>query len=328
MAKPTVYITEQIGAAGLALLKEHCHCLMPWEANPDSPPTPPRELLAESDAVVVRLFTVGDADLANAPRIKVVAKHGVGVDNIDVEAATRRGVPIVWCPGASSNAVAEHAVTLMFALARQMDTAIPMVKAGKFAQRDRLKGTELAGKTLGIIGLGRIGSRVASKAALGLGMNVLAYDPPLDRTKYEGPAKFVDQLSSLLAASDYVTLHVPLTSETRRMIDARTLALLKPTARVINTSRGAVIDEAALAAALVNGQLAGAAIDVFESEPVPVDHPLGSAPNAILTPHMSASTAESWENVSRMAAEGVLEVLAGRQPAQVYNPEVFHSAKS
>lgn len=328
MAKPTVYITEQIGAAGLALLQEHCHCLMPWTVNPESPPPAPRELLAEADAVVVRLFTIGDADFANAPRIKVVAKHGVGVDNIDCEAATRRGVPVVWCPGASSNAVAEHALTLMFALARQIDTAIPMVKAGKFAQRDRLRGTELAGKTLGIIGLGRIGSRVAAKAALGLGMNVLAYDPPLDRSQYHGPAQFVDELSTLLQSADYITLHVPLTRETRRMIDASTLAMLKPTARIVNTSRGAVIDEVALAAALVGGRLAGAAIDVFEAEPVPVDHPLCSAPNAILTPHMSASTAESWENVSLMAAEGVLEVLAGRQPAQVYNPEVFKSTQS
>jgi D-3-phosphoglycerate dehydrogenase len=327
MTKPTVYIPEQIGIAGLALLQEHCRCLMPWESNPASPPPPPRELLAEADAVVVRLFTIGEADFARAPRIKVVAKHGVGIDNIDCAAATRRGVPVVWCPGASSNAVAEHALTLAFALARQIDTAIPMVKAGEFAQRDRLQGTELAGKTLGIIGLGRIGSRVALKAALGLGMNVLAYDPLLDRSQYEGPARFVDELSSLLQAADYVTLHVPLTNETRRMIDARTLAMLKPTARLINTSRGAVVDEVALAAALVAGQLAGAAIDVFETEPVPVDHPLCLAPHAILTPHMSASTAESWENVSRMAAEGVLEVLAGRQPAQVYNPEVFAAAK-
>jgi D-3-phosphoglycerate dehydrogenase len=314
--KPVVFIPEPIAATGLDLLRDRCDCLLGWKDGA----TADRTDLYGADAVIVRLFRVKEGDIVRSKRLKVIAKHGVGLDNIDCQAASAAGIPVVYTPTANANAVAEHTLALMLALARQIAPAEAALREGRFEQRGRFQGVELAGKTLGILGLGRIGSRVAEIAALGLKMNVLAYDPYLAAASYSGPAQLIDSLETLLGRADFLTLHVELTAETRHLIDSRKLELLKPTCRLVNTSRGAVIDEEALVHALQGGQLAGAALDVFEVEPLPADHPLLGAPNILLTPHIASSTQESLERMSLQAAQGVLDVLQGVRPRYLVNP--------
>ena len=317
-ARPRVLITEPIGASGLTILEQACTCIAPWRGGaPD--PEELRAHLPAVDAVVVRLFPVRDEELAGAPRLKVVAKHGAGLDNIDCAAAARRGVPVIYTPGANSNAVAEHALGLMLALARNTSSADATLHRAQPYQKEQFLGIELSGKTLGIVGLGRIGTRVARKAH-GLEMRVVTYDPYVDRGAYQGSATFVDTLEELLDSADFVTFHVPLTAETRHLIDAAALARLKPSCRLVNTSRGGVIDEHALSAALHAGTVAGAALDVFEEEPLATDHPLTRAPNAVLTPHLSGLTAEAMAAVSVQIAGGVIDVLDGRIPHDLLAP--------
>lgn len=317
--KPFVFIPERIATCGVDLLREHCEIVAPW-LN-DSPVDSKR--LHDAQAVIVRLYAVGADEISAAPQLKVIAKHGVGVDNIDVPAATRRGIPVVFTPTANANAVAEHAVAMMFALARQIAPAAQAVLQGRFQQRTQFQGIELAGKTLGVIGLGRIGSRVAEIAALGLNMRVLGYDPMLVADAYTGPATLVSSIETVFAEADLLTLHVPLSPQTRHLINAATLAMLKPHCIIVNTSRGGVIDETALVAALHAGRVGGAALDVFEVEPLPADHPLCTAPNVLLTPHISSSTIESLDRMSLDAARGVLDVLHQRRPQYAVNPEVL-----
>jgi D-3-phosphoglycerate dehydrogenase len=224
---------------------------------------------------------------------------------------------------ANANAVAEQTLTLMLALARNVYPASVAVREGRFRERDKFIGVELAGKTLAVIGLGRIGSRVAEMVRHGFAMDVRGYDPFVKKECYTGAATIADSLESLLREADFVTLHLPLTPQTGKLINAERLRLMKPSCRIINTSRGGVIDEAALAQALDEGRIAGAALDVFEKEPLPADHAFLRTPNTLLTPHVSASTKESMERMARDAALGLLDVLNGRKPQSVVNPEVF-----
>lgn len=319
--RPVVLITEPIGALGLHILEQACTCIAPWRDGIRDEAALRAEL-RRVDAVVVRLFEIGAADLAHAPRLRVVAKHGAGLDNIDSRAATERGIPVIYTPGGNANAVAEHTICLLLALARNTCIADRTLRDRRPYDRGQFQGVELAGKTLAIVGLGRIGSRVARKAH-GLDMEVVAHDPYLDAPPTGVPAALADSLDHLLAAADFLTLHVPLTDETRNMIDAAALGRLKQTCRLINTSRGGVIDEAALNDALHTGSLAGAALDVFEHEPLAADHPLRDAPNTLLTPHVSGITAEAMNNVSGRIAAGVIDVLAGRTPDGLVNPSVL-----
>jgi D-3-phosphoglycerate dehydrogenase len=299
--KPTVFVPEQIAAPGMDLLRAECDCV---------------DDLAQADAVVVRLFQIRRDDLLRAPRLKVIAKHGVGVDNIDVAAATALDIPVLFTPTANANAVAEHTMTLMLALARNLYPASATVLAGRWG---KFEGVELAGKTLGVIGLGRIGRRVAEMAQHGFGMEVRAYDPVVKQSAFT----LADSVEAVLRVADFLSLHLPLTPETKHLVNANRLRLLKPNCRIVNTSRGGVIDETALAEALTEKRLAGAALDVFEMEPLPAGHPFLKTPNTLLTPHISASTKESLDRMARDAAQGVLDVLQGRPPAWVVNPEVL-----
>jgi D-3-phosphoglycerate dehydrogenase len=315
---PVVFIPERISDSGLNLLKSECHCLTPWETGAE----PDRHLLYDADAVIVRLFPVDRTDLSRSARLKVVAKHGVGVDNIDVAAATAAGIPVVSTPRANANAVAEHSLTLLLSLARQVVPAATALREGRFRDRADFQGIELSGRTLGVIGMGSVGSRVARMAAAGFNMSVVAYDPFLAEHADVGTAVREKSLERLMSTADFVTLHVSLTPETRHMINEQSLAWAKSDCRIINTSRGAVIDEAALADALTQRRLAGAALDVFEEEPLPPDSPLIHAPNTLLTPHIASSTQESLDRMSLQAAQGVLDVLHGRTPEYPVNREV------
>lgn len=314
---PLVFIPEPIGEVGFRQLAEQCRCHAPW-AGPEFQLD--GDVLANADAIIVRIYQLDSARIGIAKKLRIIAKHGVGFDNIDVTAATERGIPILYTPGSNANAVAEHTFALLLALARHIGPADQAVRDGWKIERSRFLGTEVAGKVLGIIGLGRIGKRVALKAAAGFGMQVLAFDPFIDATDYPGPAKLVSELDELLAAADFLTLHVPLTDLTRDMLDRTTLAKLKPSCRLINTARGAIVDERALADALTSGQLAGAAIDAFAEEPLPADSALLRAPHVLLTPHIAGQSTAAMEAASRMVAEGVLAALAGRTPDHLVNP--------
>lgn len=319
-----VFIPERIAPSGLEMLKAKFDCIIPWETGTAPDPSSPalRDLLPEAEAIVVRLFSVGPEELDQAPNLKIIVKHGVGVDSIDCDAATARSIPVAYTPGAIANGAAEHVVGLMLALSRLVAPGDAAVRAGRW-ERSKFQGVELAGKTLGVVGLGRIGSRVAEKASRGLEMKVIGFDPVMDPGTYSGPAELRGSFEEVLRESDYVTLHVPLTDKTRHFINTSTLDLMKPTCRLVNTSRGAVIDEADLVEALKSGRIAGAALDVYESEPPSSGHPLFTTPNTLLTPHVASSTVEGLDLMSRESAQAVIDGLAGRKPEHVVNPQVL-----
>ena len=320
--RPIVLIPRAIHADGVELLETECHCVAPWRDGKPFDDAEIRTWLPRAAALVVRIFHVGAAEIDAAPHLRVVAKHGVGVDNFDVDALSARRIPLVFTPGANSNAVAEHTIALLLGRARHLVDADAASRGGRFEERDAYAGVELAGKTLGIVGLGRIGSRVARKAA-GLDMNVLAYDPYIDGASYDGPAELVDELASLLAAADALSLHVPLTEETYEMIDAHALAQLKPSCIIINTSRGSVIDETALVEALDTDAVAGAALDVFTEEPLTRANRLCRTRGTLLSPHVAAATPESRRAMAILLADGVLAALRGERPTHVANEQIY-----
>ena len=265
--------------------------------------------LAECDAVVVRSqMKVDEEAIRIGSRLRVIGRAGVGLDNIDVDAARAAGITVVNAPDSTTTAVAELTIGLMFALARRIAVGDASLRRGEW-RRSELVGMELAGRTLGILGLGRIGLAVAERANA-LGMTCLGNDPYVSEEVARARAIRVVAMDELLAQADVVTLHVPLTGATRGLLAFEQLQRMKHGALLVNVARGGVVDEAALAQALRDGRLGGAAIDVFENEP-PTGSPLLEAPNTVLTPHLGASTAEAQARVSEEVAQRVLEALAG-----------------
>jgi D-3-phosphoglycerate dehydrogenase len=262
-----------------------------------------QEALRDADGVIVRSATRLTADLLEQPgKLRAIVRAGVGVDTIDVAAATRKGIVVMNTPGGNTISAAEQTLTLLMALARHTAAADASMRAGKW-ERGKFMGTQLAGKTLGIVGLGRIGREVARRAAA-LDMIVVGFDPfmAFDKASQLGIESVAD-LEHLLPRVDFLSVHTPLSDETRNLIDAEKLRLLKKGARVINCARGGIINETALANALKSGHLAGAALDVFEQEPPPPDHPFLKLPNVVLTPHLGASTIEAQSSVALEAAQ-------------------------
>jgi D-3-phosphoglycerate dehydrogenase / 2-oxoglutarate reductase len=276
------------------------------------------------DAILARTGKITREVIAAAPRLRIVARHGVGYDNVDVAACTERGIAVTITGDANSEAVSEHALALILASARQLTQADRALRAGVW-DREAIHGTELAGKTLGLVGIGRIGSRVVRHAA-GFSMRVIAHDPyATPATAKELGVELVD-LPTLLAQADYVSIHAPLTPETRHLIGATQLGQMKPTAILVNTSRGGLVDEAALAEALTSGRIAAAALDVFEREPLPAGHPLTHLDNVILSPHVAGTTDEALVRMAVGAAEAVVCALRGERPPYVVNPDALARA--
>ena len=259
--------------------------------------------------LIVRSQTRVTADILNAAaKLRVVGRAGVGVDNVDVEAATRHGVVVLNAPGGNTISTAEHAFSLLLAVARKISQADANIRSKNWDKKN-FEGVELYNKTLGVIGMGRIGSEL-SRRAIAFGMRVVAYDPYLSATRARSlQVELVDELDDLLASADFISLHTPLTAETHHILDAARLQKTKRGVRIINCARGGLIDETALVQALADGHVAGAALDVFEIEPLPHDSPLRSAPNLVLTPHLGASTAEAQESVGIEIAQSIREVL-------------------
>ncbi len=279
------------------------------------------EKIRSTDALLVRSKTkVTKRVIENAKNLKVIGRAGVGVDNIDLEAATKRGIVVVNAPEASSITVAEHTLGLMLAMARKIPFADASLKSGKW-EKKKFLGIELRGKTLGVIGLGRIGTQVVAKARA-FGMEVLAYDPYIsEKLAYDLGVKISD-FEELIKNSDFITLHAPLTEQTRGMIGKKEIEKMKNGAFLINCARGGIVDEKALYEGLKSGKVAGAALDVFEKEP-PLESPLLELENIVVTPHLGASTEEAQRYASTIACEEVIRVLQNKAPRNVVNMPMF-----
>lgn len=265
------------------------------------------EVIGDYDGLAIRSATkVTEKLIAAAKKLKVVGRAGIGVDNVDIPAASRRGIIVMNTPFGNSITTAEHAIALMFAVARQLPEADTSTRAGKW-EKNRFMGVEITGKTLGVVGCGNIGSIVATRA-IGLKMHVVAFDPFLSESRAQELGVEKVELDELLARADFITLHTPLTDKTRNIINAENLAKTKPGVRIVNCARGGLIVEKDLVAALKSGHVAGAGIDVYETEPA-TENELFSLPNVVCTPHLGASTSEAQENVALQVAEQMSDYL-------------------
>jgi D-3-phosphoglycerate dehydrogenase len=321
---PRVLICDKLEAAGIELLKR---AGLDVDNRPGLTGSALADALHAADGAIVRSGTRITAELLEAPgKLRAVARAGVGVDNIDVPAATRKGVVVMNTPGGNTVSAAEHTIALLLSLARHIPAADAGMKAGRW-DRGKYVGAQVAGKTLGVVGLGRIGREVARRAT-GLDMKVLGYDPFLtpDRAAQLG-IQAVGSLDELLPHCNFLTIHVPATDETKGMIGKRAIELLPRGARLLNVARGGIIDEQVLAEALVSGRVAGAAIDVFVQEPPPADHPLLKAPNIVLTPHLGASTVEAQEAVAIEAAQLLIDYLTRGIVQCAVNMAAFNRAE-
>jgi len=311
---PVVHVADPLAEDGLVLLRERCDVRV-TQGLKEAELAP---LLSDVDALIVRSETKVTASLMDkAPRLAAVGRAGVGVDNIDVPAATERGVYVVNAPLGNIVAAAEHAIALALALMRNIPEADRSVRAGEW-KRAKLMGHELRGKTLGLVGIGRVGSEVARRAAA-FEMKVIAHDPFATEASARAAGAQLVELDDLYARADVISLHTPLTDKTRGMINAAALAQMKPTAVIVNASRGEVVDAQALADALGAGTIGGAALDVFAPEPLAADSPLRGAPRTVLTPHIAGSTAEAQVNVAVDVVKQVLDILDGKPARYAVN---------
>lgn len=264
--------------------------------------------LAGSDALIVRSATTVSRDMLGlAPQLRAIGRAGVGVDNVDIPAASERGIAVFNAPGGNTIAAAELTMALLITVARKVSAAEASLRAGSW-DRAAFKGVELRGKTLGLIGAGRIGGEVAIRCQA-FGMGVIVYDPYLTEDRADQLGVQLATLDDVLEGGDFISIHVPLTDETRGICGFEAMTKMKPSAFVVNASRGGVVDETALAEALRSGAIAGAALDVYETEPLPDDSPLRDAPNLVLTPHLGASTAEAQVGVATEVAEKIKTLL-------------------
>ena len=314
MAKPKVFISEPIHQKGLELLDDNVEIV---EA-PDTSKKTALTLIGDCQAAILRATTQFDADVINAARnLRIIARTGVGYNNVDLEAASHRGIYVTLTPGANTTTVAEHVLTMILALGKQLFFMDSAVRQGRWEDRFSDFQMDIAGKVVGIIGLGAIGKEVA-RLCNGLSMQVLVYDPFIDDF-FEG--KRTDNLQDIFKESDFVTLHCPVLPATRHLVNREYLSLMKTTAYLINSSRGALINESDLVEALQDQRIRGAALDVFENEPLHRDHPLALLPNVILSPHCAGSTVESNERIAVMAAQAVLDTLEGKRPKHICNED-------
>jgi glyoxylate reductase len=306
------FVTRELPGAALERLRAE-HEVDVW---PERAPPPYEELLTrtrEAEGLLCMLTDEVDSELISAaPGLRAISNYAVGVDNVDVQAATERGIPVGNTPDVLTESTADLAVALMLAISRRLAEGDALVRRGDWTtwHPSFLLGRDLHGSTVGIVGLGRIGRAVARRVE-GFGAHVISANrPPLDE---------------LLAASDFVTLHCPLTPETRGLVGEQALARMKPTAYLVNTARGPIVDTGALARALHEGRIAGAALDVTDPEPLPGDHPLLAAPNLLVVPHVGSATHATREAMADMAVDNLLAGLAGERMPQCVNPELYGS---
>jgi len=315
-----VLIVQPIHESGIKLLKKEVEVIL----APDSSVEIVCKEIKGIHAAIVRTAPFTREIIECADKLEVIGRHGVGVDNIDIKAASERGIPVVHTPNANMVSVAEHTMGFILALAKRLVISDKATRQGNFALREEFAASDLEGKTLGIIGAGRVGSTLAKKCKAAFNMKVLAYDPYLSAEKIKKiGANLCHNLSELLRNSDFVSVHVPFTKDTRDLIGERELRLMKPTAFLINVGRGRIVDEKALAKALREEWIAGAASDVFSQEPPDPDNPLLKIENIILSPHMAALSKECVIRMATGAAQGVLDVLRGNKAKYIANLDLL-----
>lgn len=326
MAKPKVYVTREIPKPGMDVVKPYCEV----EVNQSEQPPTKAELVlrvSDKDGLICLVTDQIDNDvLASAPQLKAVSSISVGFNHIDVSEATKRGIYVTYTPGVLTDATADFTWALIMATARRVAEADRYVRdlKWKIAWAPMMfLGSEVYGRTLGIIGLGRIGSAVAERAK-GFRMKLMYYDPVRAPTQKEKELGIeYTSLEKVLKQADFVTVHVPYLPETHHMIGRDQLRMMKPTAHLVNTARGPIVDEAALATALKEKWIAGAALDVFAKEPIESQNPLLHLENATVTPHIASATVESRFSMARIAAENLIAVLKGEKPTFLVNAEVM-----
>ncbi|MBN1139238.1 MAG: hydroxyacid dehydrogenase [Anaerolineae bacterium] len=325
MKKDQVLVNREIHPAALARLSERAEVLEAYTASYAQT----MAMMPEIDGFLLCAgISLGGAEMDRGPRLRVIGRHGVGLDNVDLDAATARGIQVVYTPAGPTESTAEHALTLMMATARRLARLDSASRAGDFGIRNRFEfiGRELDGKVLGVAGFGRIGRRLAEMCRAALHMSVYVYDPYLDPQQIAAwGATAVGDIVELAGVVDVLSLHVPLTADTHHLIDRRVLWAMKPEAILISIARGAVVDEAALIAALKERRIFGAGIDVYDPEPPAADHPLFQLDNVVLTPHVASFTAEARLLMGMTVVEDMLRVLAGEKPEYLANPEVLTS---
>jgi D-3-phosphoglycerate dehydrogenase / 2-oxoglutarate reductase len=324
MDKPLVVVTNPVHGEVFERLKPHFRVIDPAAFDADR-----NAALAQADAVIIRSFKMPAAVIEACPRLKVIAKHGAGIDSIDMPTATRLGIVVANVPGGNGKSVAEATVALMLGTIWQTPVAHGFVTSGQWERRWDLHFQQLSDRTLGLIGLGNIGARVAHICGAGFDMKVLGYDPFIDRERMAkmGVEK-VDDIETILRTADVVSLHLPLTPETNHLIGADRLRLMKKTAVLVNAARGKLVDGRALRQALEEGWIAGAGLDVYETEPPASDDPLLRAPNLVMSPHTASSSIEADKNVGVASAEIVIDALAGRQPKAFINKDVWSARRT
>jgi len=304
-----IYILDAFHEAGIALARQHAE-VVGW------PDPAVRDWPEHADGVMVRMSPITAADLARARHVKVICKQGVGVDTIDLQAATARGIPVLRTPGINSEAVAELGFALALSVTRRTARFDRMLRAGEEIVRPRHLGIEMQGKTVGIVGMGAIGTATARKWVGAFSARILAFDPHAPADAWADiPHRRVASLQDMLPLVDLLTLHLPLTPQSRNLVDRAAIAAMKPDAVLVNVSRGGLVDEAALYEAMRAGHLFGAGLDVWEQEPPPPDHPLLTLPNVVATPHAAGGTHDTQVRSSLTVAQQVIDVLAGKPPA-------------
>ena len=304
-----------------ALEKLPPHVTVLW--GTDSPEDPTANA-GPAQAILAASGVQYDAPLlARLPNLRILVRVGIGVDNVDIPAATARGVLVCNTPDGPTESTAEHTVAMLLALAKRLKQGDAVMAAGEFAPRPELIGNEVQGKVLGLVGLGRIGRRVATICRLGLGMDVLAFDPYLSPEQAAELGVTLVDLPQLLAQADFLSLHAPATPETHKLMDREHIGQMKPGAYLLNLARGPLVDEAALLEAVESGRLAGAALDVFDPEPPEPDAPIRRHPNILVTPHTASLTWEGRGRMEEMALARVLAFFRGERPADALNPEVL-----
>ena len=324
-----VFLSEVIHPAAVELLEKSVEVIRPVDHSREAL----LKALKDADGMVARKIHIGAKEMDHAPRLRIIGRHGVGLDSVDLEEATKRGILVTNTPGANRESVAELTVGFMLSLARKIPQAqiamhsLPKGDLGQFSallKRYNLTGIDLEGKSLGIIGTGRIGSSVAKKCIAAFDMKVTGYDPYVAASvmKSFGVQK-VDRLEELLDQVDFLTVHCPLTGETKGMVGQKELGLLKKGVYVINAARGGIVSEKALYEALCSGQVAGAALDAFELEPPDPEDPLLNHPNLLATPHYGGTTEESLYRVGMAMVEEIINFLQGKAPQYPVNPEVL-----
>ncbi len=320
-----VVVFQPIHPAGIELLEKEVELAPP----PDDPFSPEsvKKAVADVEGLIVRVTPLTAPMIQAGKKLQVIGRHGAGFDNVDIAAATSLGIPVVYAPGQNIQSVAEHVIGMMIGLAKKIVVGDRAQREGNYNIRYGLPATELYRKVLGVVGLGKIGLRVAEIATRGFDMSIVTYDPyiPQERADRVG-ADLVGSLDELLKRADFVSLHIPLTEETKGFIGERELALMKPSAFLINTSRGPVVDEEALVKALEREEIAGAALDVFDPEPPNPANPLLKLDNVITTPHIAGNSEEALFRMATTVAEQVLKVLRGEPPDYLANPGVYEGS--